>query len=204
MSIRLRRAPLFICFDGQSLNDNPISPGTGYSYKLAEYYGLGVPDIEERGNAWIGGMAWSQLGGSQSQRVFRYANTAEVNLYHMMGGTTDIAVSASGSSTYTRTVAQAQAARTAGFDLVVVVTLSASTGFDGAKETQRLDYNSRLLNHASTDPGVFDACIDICPTPGVGFNDATSNYFTDGTHWTNSNGRPAALAIAEPIIDALL
>lgn len=195
MAFNSRSLPVSITCDGQSLNDNPALPGTGYAFELQTQLDMPVQ------HAYIGGMDWVNLKPSQYSRVFPYANVARRSIYHMMGGTTGLTIGLSGATMYTNTQLQAQAARDAGYDFVVVVTCSSGVGITGAGfEANRLAYNAALIADSLNK---FDLTIDICPTPGVNLALHSTPSFQDGTHWSVL-GQQQALAIAVPQLRAFV
>ena len=202
--LRGSRSPLII-FDGQSLNDNPYASGTGYAFRLCQNLKIPGNNTVSPLQAWIGGIAWLQLDDSFGTRVAPYLKAAPVVMYHMMGGTTDLALTASGLTVYQRMRDQAITARAAGATYVSAATISTWENITVLAEAARVDANSRIMADAD---GAFDDSINLTPTPGAGFNDAASGYFSlieapNRTHWNNT-GRNAAVAIAEPIIRARL
>lgn len=157
----MRAAPVGFAFDGQSLNDNPYAPGTGYSYALLDE--LGAIQGGHNGAAahpWIGGVAWTQLVSSVQQRAFPWAGMAEETIYEAMGGTTDIALGVTGAQTWAYTLDCATRAKAAGFTYATCVTLSDGAAFDAADKVQRLAYNALIRSNPG---GVFDAIIDLVP-----------------------------------------
>lgn len=190
-----RTAPVGIVFDGQSLNDNPFAVGTGYARTLASHLGYSMPLPD----TWIGGAGWNQLNPAQPDRILRYAKVGTVNVGHLMGGTTELSLSVTGATIYSRMVTAAQAMTAAGFGLIVAATVTASDQITaGAQETERADLNSRIMADASN---AFGLSINLCPTAGVNLDNYASACFIDQTHWSNT-GRDIALGIAEPLIVA--
>lgn len=129
----------------------------------------------------------------------------------LVGGTGDIFNGKTGLETYNLLKAVATAGRAAGAQpgvaasmKVIAATMppmaSASGHFTPAEETERLDYNARVMANAG---GFFDGVVDIAAAP---INDATSaTYFqADHTHWTGG-AAPSGVATAAPLIhDAIV
>jgi lysophospholipase L1-like esterase len=110
----------------------------------------------------------------------------------VMAGSNDISVinaAGAGLTTYNRLVTYCQARRTAGWSKIVVVNCIPRKDFVATvKETERLDYNTRIATNALTD---WDALIDAAALnwqPG-GASDWSTNYQgTVGIH-PNAAGR---------------
>jgi hypothetical protein len=188
----VRPSPLFLMFDGQSLNNTP-DPPDNYPFILSAALGATYE------NKAISAASWGQLRRSAARRTMPYANAGVTTVYLQLGGTLDIMLAASGAETYNRMVEVAQAATTAGYDYVIGGTITPSdVMLVDDREARRLAANAALIADASN---AFDAVIDFAGTAGL--DDYASIYYSDALHWS-ADGAALAAATAEPIIAALL
>ena len=174
-------APGTVVFDGQSLNNTPEE-------------GLTFPVQVMRGRSedWVNtaqnGLSWTRLAASADRRVFRHATEGHDTLV-MNGGTSDIAEGDTGESLYAEEVAYAGAARRAGFERVIILTLPPSAFFTAPQDAEREAHNALLLE----DPdGAFDAVVDVASLVPLGHG-----FYLDGIHWSEAGARKAAQAVRE-------
>ena len=180
-------------FDGQSLGLIPGAPNNYPTVTMQSFPTWAWTNVH------IGAMSWTQLAATQTGRCHVHANTGLVTVLVMCGGTSDIYVEQdSGATCYADHVAYADAARAAGFDLVVATTLVKADGYGGGAETRRTDFNTLLLADASN---AFDAVADFAADPSL--DDPTdTTYYLDGIHWKIA-GAAAAAACMVPVLQSL-
>lgn len=167
VAARAPGAPFRVIFDGQSLNTIPAPPDS-------------FPDVTMRGRAvpWVSvavdGAAWLVLDDDVATRLNPHARIGAEPILVMCGGQGDLTgypgfsiPAADAATVYTRAVAYADAFRAATVAAgttghVICTTIPAAPGlFDSTMNTERLAHNVLLLDHASTDPGTFDAVVNI-------------------------------------------
>lgn len=178
-----------VVFDGQSLNLLPI--GSRWP-SLA---------MARRGEHWNnqsnGSTSWTSLHKRAPQIVYPLAALASNAVLVLgIGGETDLMdESDSGATVYADLVAYSAAAKTAGFDKVLGLTIPPSTAFTSPQNTARLNANTLILADAS---GAFDAKVDVSVAP---LDDASNTtYYSDGLHLTAAG----ALAVADLVLPVLL
>ena len=116
----------------------------------------------------------------------------------MSGGTSNIDAGQTAEEYYEQEVAYAQAAREAGFDLILNTTLPPSSTFTASEDERRRAANRLKLD----DPaGAFDAVADLAADPMLA-KEVDGGYI-DGTHWTEEGAQAAADVVA-PVLDRLL
>jgi hypothetical protein len=187
-----RPSPLFLMFDGQSLNNTPEIPDN-YPYLLALALGATYE------NEAISAASWGQLRRSIARRTLPFSRAGVVTVYAMCGGTHDIWLGASGAEVYSRMVEVAEAATAAGYTYVIGTTITPSDTFlIDDREARRLAANAAILADADN---AFSAVVDFADTPGL--DDYESIYYADELHWS-ADGAALAAATAEPIIAALV
>jgi hypothetical protein len=142
----------------------------------------------------ISGWSWDDLARDVAARTHPFAKRARYPLLALNGGQSNIWRGDTGATVYNAMVAYAAAARAAGFTRVVAFTMPPNTSNNAAKNTERLDANSRILADASS---AFDAKVDLTTDPGL--NDTGSASYFDGVHWTEDGGQRCA-NLAAPVI----
>lgn len=201
------RAPagIRVVFDGQSLCNVPVAPHNMPTFLMNNRF---IPWV----NVAISGHGWLDLTPSAETRLFPYARNRAgcTDILVMCGGQGDLFNAApdgqqTGAVAYARAIDYANAARSAGFDYVLITTMSAvgpdvlGTGRPSPSELQGMvDYNVLVLANS----GGFDAVADISVSP---LDDATNTdfYHIDRTHYVAEGAKAAAELIA-PALDNLL
>jgi hypothetical protein len=191
---RIRRSQLFIGFDGDSFNNEPVSPNTYPELLSAElratYRNVGTN----------GSFTSLKLKGTRGN-LGPYANAGEITIGHILTGTNDIALGGA-SGVYENKVLMADIMRDAGFDYIVTGTSMPSQHFTGPQETARLAANVELLADAST---AFDLILNWGALDS-GFNNYAGAYFYTATvvsHWSAA-GSARAVELAAPLIEGML
>jgi hypothetical protein len=148
------------------------------------------------------GLGWGLLlsGGYQTE-LTKTAIGTTTNILVMSGGHGDFTFGADGETTYDRAVTAAEAAVAAGFDAVVITTMSPTleTVTDD-QETDREEYNTLLLANGDD---AFDAVIDLAGDSRLDDYTDTTYYDADETHY-NPAGSLVAADLTRPDIAALI
>lgn len=186
-----------ICFAGQSLNEAPAAPNDYPTVLMTSLTKTLRYDVHKFG------IAWAQFAAIRARYVDiqRMAGAAQVaSVLIMVGGTTDIAVGATGSATYTREKEYSDIWKTAGGSVAKVIgtTTTPSTTFTAGQNTQLADLNSRVNADASD---AFDQVVDLAADSLLD-DAADTTYYSDGTHWTAA-GASRAAALILPAVQAL-
>lgn len=203
-------APVRVVFDGQSYN---LWPPDVFSTD-----GLGpMPDrvMSRRGIPWgnvaLGNHGWGTAGSTDPLHLFATIATRLFPQARNRAGCTDVLVMAGGSSdiyadhqtgaaVYARAVAYMTAARAAGFDVVVGVTIPPFAGAlaPSLGDLQAItDHNTLMMGGSD-----FDAVVDV-HVPPIDDSTNTTYFENDQVHW-RTPGAIAAAAIVRPVIDAVL
>ena len=185
-----------VIFDGQSL---PLVPATAtLAFPARVMSGRGVPWTVTA----VGASSWTAFSCSAAAtRTHIYGPMADRSILVMAGGTTDLTDGDTGAQAFADAISYADAARTAGFDRVIALTIPPSTALLNTEplETARTDHNTLMVADAGSD---FDAIVDLSDDPD--FEDATSTYFSvDETHFSIKGARAAARLLAPHIETAL-
>ena len=150
-------------------------------------------------NVAVGSAAWHDLALTAVDRLFPYGGVALSTALVMNGGQSDLWDGESGAQVYAEEVAYAAAARAAGFDVVVAITICPGQ-YSEAEEAARLEHNDLLLADAS---GGFDAVVDVAALPELADPTDLTYYDALGIHWTEAGAQIAADALA-PVLQANL
>ena len=150
-------------------------------------------------NVAVGSAAWHDLALTAVDRLFPYGSVALSTALVMNGGQSDLWDGESGAQVYAEEVAYAAAARAAGFDVVVAITICPGQ-YSEAEEAARLEHNDLLLADAS---GGFDAVVDVAALPELADPTDLTYYDALGIHWTEAGAQIAADAVA-PVLQAKL
>ena len=186
-----------VTFDGQSLNLLPGPLDGGYPATLMANY----PTVAWN-NAAKGATSMSGLALTAASRLLPHANAAVSTILILVDGQSDIATeNDTGAALYAEEVSYANAARAAGFNVVIGTTIVPSTDYTAGQETNRTNHNTLLLNHATTDPGVFNAVVDLANVSGL--NNAAGTDYSDGLHWSVAGCLKAANAVS-PVLATYL
>lgn len=194
MPSKFRAASGAVVFDGQSLNNYPAVPDNMPTLVLADL--PGVPGL----NISRDTTSWTDLVGSVAWRRNPKAHIGLTTILLMNGGTSDILGGDTGATLYADEVSYANSARTAGYDLIVAVTLCPNVNNTGGMETARVDHNTLLLADASN---AFDAVVDIANLPELDDPADLTYYLPSNPHWTAAGAAAAAGAIV-PVVAGLL
>lgn len=187
-------AAIRVVFDGQSRLTSPAVPPHVMT-------GKSVPWV----NVAKGGHGWYDLTADASTRLHRQARKSGTDILVLFGGEGDLwnaspSGQQSGATVYSRLTTYANAARTAGFDFVLVCTVPPAgpdvlgTGRPSPSEVQALlDYNDLIRLNA----GDWDGVIDVATV----LDDATDQtYFAiDRTHF-NATGAQTAADLIRPVL----
>jgi hypothetical protein len=184
-----------VVFDGQSLNVIPAPPD---NYPAQLMAGRGWPFT----NVAISGISWTVLQMSITERTLKYGAIPGQAILVMTGGTTDLGAEGdTGATVYAQMGAYANLCRAAGFDRILVNTITPSkaliTDLGAGHETARTDCNTLLKADASH---FFDAVIDIASDSRL--NDYTNATYYEQvfhTHWT-----PAGAAVTASLVNPVL
>jgi hypothetical protein len=177
-----------VVFDGQSYN---LVPGRHRSYPAQV--------MADRDEDWsvvaLDGTSWTVLADDAADRQ---QLSEGFDLLVMAGGFTDLAGELdSAEQVLADEVAYADAARARGFDAVVALTIPPSTVIENrpGQEAERVQHNRLLLKSAG-----FDAVVDI-EVPCI--DDARSDCYSDGTHWSGRGAGIVAELVA-PVVDDII
>jgi hypothetical protein len=191
VTVKVRGAPAAIMFDGDSFNNRPLVPDNVPTLLPAA---LKWPSVNKGQNSTL-----SQLWKTGTEaRVSRYANMAEVTVYHLMIGVNDIDFGLPGATVYANKVEMADTARDAGFTFIVSMTTPPYSGISGGEETARDALNAAMLADAED---AFDLVVDL--TGNANMENPAGSYYADGLHWS-ATGSAAYTAIAAPLIAAMV
>ncbi|MGQ0832564.1 MAG: hypothetical protein ACT4OV_12895 [Microthrixaceae bacterium] len=186
--------PWRLVFDGQSLNNLPEPPESFPSLVMAA---LRTPGR----SVAVSTLSWTNLALTADRRLFPQAALAERTILVMQGGQADLAGEHdSGRELYDQEVAYAEAARSAGFDIIVGTTIPpARLLFSGTAHTERVIANELLL----ADPlGAFDAVVDLAGDPRLADPKGPA-FAADGVHFSATGARVAADLIG-PVVRSLM
>ena len=196
------RLDTLVVFDGQSLNNQPSAGAASMPAKVMA--GRGLPWC----NVALGNRSWTVLasGGTGTSpatvRLHPLARSYVRSILVMNGGATDIAGGAendSGAQALADFEAYATAARTAGFDSIIGVTMTTAVVFaTGDDDEQRLIYNDGIRASATVD-----AVADVAAAPELADYTDTTYFDVDQTHWSAA-GATVAAAIVGAALDVVL
>lgn len=187
---RFRTASIWTVFGGQSMAITGGAPASLMQNFPNDPYKI----VAE------GGLSVTLLAGHAAARLHPYAHVGRKNVLILVApGYGDIKNELDlGLVLYNDQVSYANDARTAGFDFVISSTLTPSTDFNIAMDTQRIDANNRLVADASN---AFDGVADLANVAGLNdINNAT--YYADSVHWTAAGGDLAAATLL-PVYNAV-
>lgn len=207
MNVAARVPEWCVVFDGQSLNVVP--PGVdGYPAKvMAGRSSAYVPAALSA----VGASSWTTLAQSRALRINPHADAAPNTVLVMMGGTFDVVFEAdTGAQLYADHKTYAEAAKAAGFDKVVVLTITPTTDMGVNQNNRRRAGNDLLIGNADA---VFDAVVDVAcdstlsdpgaPQDGTTFygsgllsDPSNTTYYSDGVHFTNTGAQACADDVA--------
>lgn len=193
---RVRTPLVAVVFDGQSFNLLPGPLNGGYPVTLMNTY---FPTIAWS-NVSIGAMSWTKLSATATHRCYVHGNDGLTTVLIMNGGTNDITSEAdSGATLYADQGAYATAAKAAGFDLIICLTLTKANSMSGTEDTNRLNNNTLVIADASN---YFDGVVQVAEDSRM--SDPTdTTYFSDGVHWTAA-GCAVVAGLTQPVLSALL
>lgn len=186
-------------FDGQSLNNiaagpELITPTATYPFRAMASRGLAWSNVA------VDGESWTVLAATAATRLWPLLTGPETSsVLIMCGGTADLNLESDSAATvYANMADYADAAKTAGADLVIGTTITPATPLTGPKETARTGANALLLADAR---GSFDHVVDFAGTTGL--DDHTSQFYAfDGIHLSWLGAQLAADTMA-PTLDAI-
>jgi hypothetical protein len=194
-----RVPPVFVLFDGNSINNYPGNSQTSATAYPAQF----LDSVSYKGkNVAVSGSGWASLDAVNngngnppfSRRAAIYGECGQTSVYLMVGGIQDYQFGSTAAQAYDLHVVQAGLARAAGFDIVIDSTCTPASSVVGAIETERVAGNVLILADADT---AFDAVVDLddlLPNP------ADTTYYSDGLHPTEAG----ALVIANAMKAALV
>ena len=195
-------APVRVVFDGQSLNLVPIDHPE-LSFPARVMAGRGIPWH----NAAVSGVGWAWLAGDASTRLFPQARARVgcTDILVMQGGQTDIFLNHTGAEVYDLAVDYAIAARSAGFDKVILTTMPAMGPTTGSPPVPTAPQWAEALAHnvlVRSNSGGFDGVADLYQGA---LTDATNPtyYMGDRLHFVAAGAQVAANIIA-PVLDVVL
>lgn len=192
--------PIYIVFEGDSLTAND-------TYPLRAVAGLGAD--YRRINVAAGGETWTQMQTARAAQCDPYIAANHCTILSIWAGINDM-VHVPNSPTLTTTVlgrlqSYVTAAKTAGWPLVVVYTLTpcGDALVDAQYETERLSYNTQLrAGYAGwgadglVDPGGDATIGDVA-------NVGNTTWFTDGLHLTTA-GQNIVGDLATAVLEGLV
>lgn len=194
-------APVRIVFDGQSMNVWPpawLYDGAGpYPARLMARHG-GVPSA----TVAISNTSWAALTTTAVTRRDPHARNRQgcTDVLVMSGGQSDIGTGTSGAATYALAAAYADAARGAGFGVVICTTNPAFDPFlDGSQQAQTDAYNAAVTADAL---GAFDAVAD-CHSGVLGDGTDPAYFELDRVH-LRPYGAAAMAARVAAVLDPIL
>lgn len=184
--------PWRIVFDGQSLNNLPDPPG---NFPTLVLDALDLPGY----NAAVNQLSWTGLATTAAQRLHPYAIGGRTILV-MTGGQADLTRDGdTGRKLYEEEVDYANAARAAGFDVIVITTIPpARLLYSGTQPAERLAHNRLLLEDPS---GAFDHVVDVAGDPRLA--DPTGPSFSDGIH-PSASGAAVIAELLEPVLASII
>lgn len=149
------------------------------------------------GNSGYPGFGWEMLEPYLAVRLLKQITEGAVNRLVLVGGSTDVALGATGWETLDRAIAVADAWRDHGGDEVIACTIPAAAAVFGATE----DAHRQVHNVAMMNSSAFDAVVDLHSAP---FDDSTDLEWwdPDETHVNVKGAREMAARILE-VFDAV-
>ena len=202
-----------IVFDGQSHNRWPpaeLPPGTPWADGIGPYPNRLMRLVHATGavipwhNAAEGGHGWGDLALDAATRLHPQARNLVdcLDILIMSGGQGDIYNDfCTGAQVYDRAVAYAEAARAAGFDLVLATTMPAFGPGGSIDPTPdmlqaRIDHNTLLMADAE---GAFDVVIDWHTHPVLADATDLTWWEADRVHMKPATADLAASLVAPAI-----
>lgn len=181
-----------IVFDGDSLT-------SGLNLTVSESYPYKVLDTEGRANYdgynfGVSGQYATQIAADLATQVLPLVGPWAGHYYVLWAGTNDLTDGASAADTYASLLSTIQAAKAAGFTVLVLTMIKRGTS--GPLETKRGDYNT-LIN-ANTAGA--DVVIDV--GANAAFSDVTNTtyYQVDQTHITATGATVVAGLVSDAIV----
>lgn len=192
----IRSAPTGVVFDGQSLPVLPAAPNNFPTVAMASFPGVGWKNVSQAG-ADVAALTVS-VG---RRRVAEKANMALSVVFVLCEGTSDCANNNhTGLQMYDEQVVYANARRAEGYNIIVGCTLVRSEALmSAADNTERLDFNTRLLADAS---GAFDDVADFAVNATLADYTNNANY-PDDIHFSVSAASVAG-GIMVPVLDVYI
>ncbi|MDZ7786513.1 MAG: hypothetical protein U5L95_05360 [Candidatus Saccharibacteria bacterium] len=207
MSAVAARAPgslTVVVFEGQSLNlrSSMLFGVDPWPYRLMAGRGLPWATVALDNASWTDLLTGTDAAAGQpsSTRLHPIAqvSSAAKKILVLCGGQTDLnGEGDSGTQVFADLVANAQAARTAGFTHVIATTIPGSSTYDSGEEIARNDHNTLLLADAGGD---FDGVVDLTVTSLDTHNDTD---FWDVIH-LSAIGADKLADAADPVLDTVL
>lgn len=197
-AVKARHPKASLTLIGQSLWG--YFPGI-VSYQESPAYLIGQGRDVTTYPTWRSGFAYLQFLSSTmlQSEINRTANAAPKAIGVAMGGTTDIAVSVSGATTYSRLVTIAQNFKAAGGTHFIASTTTPSTTFTSPQNTQLAALNAAIIANAD---GAFDSVVNLAANASLD-DPADTTYYWDGTHPTAA-GAAVISTLLGAAVDSLL
>lgn len=188
--------PFVVCV-GDSLTYGTGSTG-GNSYPAQMETALGGTGVYRTENLGVGSQTMAGIN-TVAATLFHsiYRPSRAKNIAVIWAGTNDIAGAADGPTTYGRITTGCNAARAAGYKVVVCDVIARNT-FGAGENNARSYVNSNVAaNYATFADGYAALSADARLQ-----NPADGTYYSDGTHLTNA-GYGVVSGIVEPVVAAL-
>lgn len=189
------RADTVVVFDGQSLNNYPL---TGLTFPYLIMNGRGLPWE----NVSFSGESWTALTGIDAGlRCDLIAKQYDHAVLVMTGGSSDLLLeSDTPAQALADMAAYANARRAGGFDKIIGTTIPpGSLLFNSGNEADRLATNALIVANGLD---FLDYIVDICVEPLLDYND-TDYWEADKNHW-NAGGALVGYQLYMPAVDAAL
>lgn len=153
----------------------------------------------------ISGKSWTVLSTTAAQRCHLIARQYEKSVLVLTGGTSDLmpveanppGENDTGEQALADMEAYANAARAAGFDKIVALTVTPANWWDADWDVQRL-----VMNEGIRQSDAWEVVADVAADPRLQ-DPMDTDYYYDQLHWTAAGNAVAAEVVA-PALDSVL
>jgi len=188
-----------LVYDGDSIT---FGRGVALGNEIASQTPALIGETFARFNYGIGGQQQASMVTGYPNRAAQAYQASKLNVLKIFAGTNDVKNNVTGANTWASAVSEMQAARTTGFQKILVATMLPRGDFTGAQEAERQAFNDLVRANWQT---YADGLLDYAADPMMGAAGATSNLtlFSDGVHPTEY-GDSLLAAIDAPKIKVMI